>query len=484
MARKKTITKSGRSAPPLPHRIVMLDPARLMERKAEYLALLPWLRRWGYNALHLHFADDEGCRVVLPSHPELASDNAWTPDELRALLAAARREGLRVIPEIECLGHTRFITRCARHAKLGANPAQGFSAIDPRKPAVRKLLATLLCDVAELFDDPWLHVGLDEVNLRALPRCRNLDEAAAREMFIEHAAWTHEQVRCLGRRPAMWGDHLLMHKTVPAVIERDVLVFDWHYHQEDTGATIASFCRQGFEVIAAPSTMCWLSRVVTNAGNLTNLRHFTAAALLHTRRGTAQSGRVIGAANTVWCPYRHLPGAMDYPMALAGHVFSSAAEADDFAVDFAREFYGLPLTEARRCAAAVIALHDMAPAAWAYDAMVLGASNRDAFNREHVRMGRVLADRIKPIIADLARARRAAKRNEARLHDVELSARILERVGRFAAAHRRMSALPSGAALWNACGRAWRRGRACGWEPDAIMKSPGQFLMPTLRKLS
>ncbi len=461
----------------------MLDPARLMERKDEYLALLPWLARWGYTAVHLHFADDEGCRVVLPSHPELASDDAWTPSELRTLLATARREGLRVIPEIECLGHTRFITRCARYAKLGANPASGFSAVDPRRQAVRKLLAELLCDVAELFDDPWLHVGLDEVNLRALPRYRRLDDAAARDMFIEHAAWTHEQVRCLGKRPAMWGDHLLMHETVPAVIERDVLVFDWHYHPEDTGRSIGFFCRQGFEVIASPSTMCWLSRVVTNAGNLTNLRHFTAAALLHTRRTADQPGRVIGADNTVWCPYRHLGGAMDYPIALAGHVFSHRAERDDLAVDFAREFYGLPLAEARRCAAAITALHEAAPDAWTYDAMALGASNRDAFNREHARLGAVLARRLKAVIADLARARRVAKRNVSRLHDVELSARILERVGRFAAAGRRKSALPSGASLWTACRRAWRRGRPKDWDRDPIMKSPGQFLMPTLQTL-
>lgn len=462
--------------------MVMLDPARLMESRRFYLDILPWLARWGYNAVHLHFADDEGCRIVLPSHPEIASDNAWTVAEMRTFITAAADVGLRVVPEIECLGHTRFITRCPRHARLGAAPSTGFSAVDPRKKAVRRLMIDLLTDVAELFDDPWLHVGLDEVNLAALPHYRRLSTADADALFIEHAAWVHEQARCLGKRPAMWGDHLLRHSAVPDVIERDVIVFDWHYHPEDTGHSIAFFCRQGFEVIAAPSTMCWLSRVVSNAGNFINLRHFTAAALLHARRAD-QPGRVIGADNTVWCPFRHLPGAMDYPIALAGHLFTAAEEDRDFATRFVHEFFGLSARDADVCAAAIIRLHDLAPDAWAYDAMVLGRSARDAFNREHARRGTVLAQQIKPVIADLGRAARCAPRHADRLRDLVLSARILQRVGQFAAANRKYAALPDGRALQQACEKSWRRSRGEDWGTAVRLGSSGQYLAPTLRTL-
>ena len=48
------------------NRGVMLDLARLREKRDYYYGLLPWLRRWGYNILHLHFTDDKaqrhGCR--------------------------------------------------------------------------------------------------------------------------------------------------------------------------------------------------------------------------------------------------------------------------------------------------------------------------------------------------------------------------------------------------------------------------------------
>ena len=65
---------------------VMLDLARGMERKSFYLEILPHLRDWGYNLLHLHLLDDQGCRLVFPRRPGLASPDAFTPGEMRALV--------------------------------------------------------------------------------------------------------------------------------------------------------------------------------------------------------------------------------------------------------------------------------------------------------------------------------------------------------------------------------------------------------------
>ena len=47
-----------------PHRGVMLDMARLTERHEYYSWLLPWLKRWGYNLLHLHITEDQRALVV------------------------------------------------------------------------------------------------------------------------------------------------------------------------------------------------------------------------------------------------------------------------------------------------------------------------------------------------------------------------------------------------------------------------------------
>jgi N-acetyl-beta-hexosaminidase len=112
-------------------RAVMLDPARLMEKKAYYRGLLPWLREWGYNTLHFHLTDDQGSALAFPSHPELAKDGAFTADEMREFVKAASKLGISVIPEIESLGHTRCITGRREYRKLGAAPESGFNSLDP-----------------------------------------------------------------------------------------------------------------------------------------------------------------------------------------------------------------------------------------------------------------------------------------------------------------------------------------------------------------
>jgi len=469
--------------PAFKHRAVMLDPARLMDRKDQYDLLLPWLKRWGYNTLHLHFADDEGCRVVLPSHPDLAAEGAWTAEEMRTFVRRAKKLGLSVIPEIECFGHTAFITRRPGYRELGASPATGFNAINPRLPATRKLLKDLLTDVADIFSSsPVIHVGLDEVNLRVLPGHELDSDDQLAQVFARHTAWVHDQVRKLGRRPAMWGDHLLAAPKIADRLKKDVLIFDWHYSPHDepanSGQTLRFFTDRGFEAWTSPSTLCWLSRVVTSAGNLANIRQLAATALLHKAAG------VSGAVNTVWCPYRFLTGAMDYPIALGGHLFSAADEDPDFARQFAREFYGLSAGDARTCAEALGRLHAAAPTNHLYDRIILGKGWAGRFDRESRRAAGLLAQEATAVAGLLQPLVRRAKQHGDRLNDVCTSALILERVGQFGAANRRKRELPDGKALLRAAIRAWQRTRTTPWNAADYHSTSTQMLLPTLTGLT
>ncbi|MCC7146924.1 MAG: family 20 glycosylhydrolase [Phycisphaeraceae bacterium] len=465
--------------PTFKHRVVMLDPARQMDLKAEFDFLLPWLARWGYNTLHWHFADDEGCRLTLPSHPELASPGALSPTDMRDLIAHADDLGLRVIPELESLGHTRFITSLPRFRALGSPPShRGFNSLDPENKKVHRLLNDLFHDVAEIFPAQVIHVGLDEVNLRSLPRYKNITADQSAQLFAAHALRVHEIVRSLGKRPAMWGDHLLLWPKTLKAIGKDVLIFDWHYEPQVHPSSLDTFTGAGFEVWACPATMCWLARVLPHEGDFANVRQMTAFSLQRRQQSLRKPGDlrsaqprmemrgrlgcsqgVTGMVNTVWCPYRYLPGAMDYPIAWAGHVFSAAAEDPDFAARFAADFYRLPARDARACAQALRDLHAAALPSRDYDAIVLGRHGDITFHRDHARLGSELAQRCRLIASSLRPLVRRARRNAQRLNDVLLSALILQRVGLFAAAHRRKRHLPNGKSLTTACRKAWSRTR-------------------------
>lgn len=463
------------------HRALMLDPARLMENKQRFHWILPWMARWGYNALHLHFADDQGLRLRLPSCPELADDDAFEPDEMRQLIAEAREHGIAILPELESFGHTRFITRHERYRHLaGETEGWMFNAIDPEHPDTRTLLAGMIGDVAEIFDAPLIHVGLDEVNLRTLPKYRDLPDDQLHETFGRFIAWVHAEVRQRGRRPAMWGDHLLRAPALMDHVERDVLIYDWHYQHDHDCRTLDRFCDAGYEVWGGPATMWAYSRVMPNADNLENLRRFSSQAAL--RRGRGERG-VTGMVNTVWVPWRFLPGACDAVIGLAGHLFNEEAESERFFEDFCGSFYELPRDEAAAAAEALQQLHHAAPPNYVYNPMVFGELHGHRFGREERRLGASLALEAGEAARALEPLIERSGRNRDRLEDMRLSALILERVGRFAAKGRDKSDLPDATPLVDAVLQSWRSNRPAPAELHAPPNPHTDHLLQALHEL-
>jgi hypothetical protein len=441
--------------PPFAFRAVMLDLGRVIEKKSYYASLLPWLAEWGYNVVHLHLADDQRCALRFPSRPELASPGAYTADEMREFIALAGRHGLAVMPEVECLGHARFITEHRRYRHL-AEPGVarfGFNAICPAHPETREAIGDILRDTAAIFDHPVIHVGLDEVKFGKCPRCRKLFGRPAQEWqrFAGHAAWVHQEVRRLGRRPAMWADHVLKPPEMLKRFRRDVLMFNWQYISEYDSARAGQILDAGFEVVACPATVCWQTRLVPNAGNLVNLRNTAARSLLQRRKG------LVGLDNTVWCPWRYLPGAIDFGLALAGHLFTAEVESPQLAELFAKRFYGLG--SGRKVGTALLALADCAPDRLLHARIMDGEAQGIPFSREDGRTAGLLAGKAAAVVATLGAERGKVRRHRERFDDLLLSAEAVLAVNRYGAALRRRSAVRGARGLYRRAVRLWGRDR-------------------------
>lgn len=436
----------------------MLDMGRVTEKKEYYTVLLPWLAKWGYNTLHLHLADDQRCALQFPSRPELATAGAFTAAEMKLFVRAARQHGLAVMPEIECLGHTRFITEHVRYRSL-AEPGlknSGFSAICPAHPETRAILRDVIRDTADIFDHPVIHVGLDEVLFGACPRCRAMfgAKAEAARRFSRHTKWVHDEVRRAGRRPAMWADHVIHSDAIRKEMGRDVLMFHWNYLPDFPMAQAAPLLDHGFEVICCPATVCWLTRLVPGAKNLANLRSCSARAALLTHRG------VRGIDNTVWCPWRYLPGAVDFGIAFAGHLMQRRDEDPAFPARFAKTFYGVQDVE--DAGAIGQALTELSAAAFDNEMtgrIVCGTFGGETFNREDRRWCRIVASRTRALVADLKRRRGAVRKNIPRYDDVTLSAETILALARHGASGRKSASRRATGRLLNRAVTAWGRDR-------------------------
>ena len=137
-------------APRFPYRAFMMDVARNFQPKSEVLKVLDLLALYKFNTLHLHFSDDEGWRVEMPSLPELTAiggKRAYSADQKESIVPSygsgpsdsntsgtgfysradfvdilkyARDRHIKVIPEVESPGHARAALKAmdARYERL------------------------------------------------------------------------------------------------------------------------------------------------------------------------------------------------------------------------------------------------------------------------------------------------------------------------------------------------------------------------------
>ncbi len=151
--RQASITIPGievKDAPRFGYRSFMLDVARNFQPKSEILKILDLMSLYKLNVFHLHFSDDEGWRVQIPSLPELTAvgghrghtlDNKdflqpsygsgpdtttlpgsgfYTKQDFIDILKYAADRYIQVIPEIESPGHARAAVKAmeARYDRL------------------------------------------------------------------------------------------------------------------------------------------------------------------------------------------------------------------------------------------------------------------------------------------------------------------------------------------------------------------------------
>jgi len=264
----------------------------------------------GVNVLVLEF----GYRYRFSRRPEIQESNALSSEQVARLAAACGQSRIRLIPEINCLGHQSWSK--ATHALLRAHPEfdetpgkypnnEGIycRSYCPLHPGVHAVVFDLIDELADACQADAFHVGMDEVFLIGeddCPRCRGRNKA---ELFAGEVIRLREHLAASGRQMWMWGDRLLdgqrtglgkweasLNDTHPAVrlIPRDVVICDWHY--EKAPPTAAWFATEGFPVVSCP----WRRAEVARA-QLELIR------LARRHAPEPIAGRMLGMLQTTWC---------------------------------------------------------------------------------------------------------------------------------------------------------------------------------------
>lgn len=159
---------------------------------------------------------DLGDAIQYQSHPEIAIENAWSPDKLRDELKKMRAMGLEPIPKLN------FST--AHDAWMGPYSRMVST------PQYYQVVRDLIEEVAQLFDTPrFFHLGMDEEDAKHQTR---FAYAAMRQ----HELWWHDlflmisAVENSGSKAWVWSDYVWQHgEEFYRQMPKSVLQSNWYY---------------------------------------------------------------------------------------------------------------------------------------------------------------------------------------------------------------------------------------------------------------
>ncbi len=272
------------------------------------------LPKEGANTLVVEF----DYRYQFAKRPEVVDADALSREDVRQLVAACKTAGVRLIPQINLLGHqssaknTRGLLRA--HPEFDEAPGQHpenqgiySRSYCPLHPAVHDVVFDLIDELAEACETDAFHVGMDEVFLLGeddCPRCKGKNKA---ELFAGEVRLLRDHLAKSGRQMWMWGDRFLdgeligtgrwegsLTGTAAALkqVPKDIVICDWHY--ETAHPTAPYFALEGFSVVSSP----WRKSSVA-------LRQLDLLRSVRRDASPVVASRMLGILQTTWVGAAH-----------------------------------------------------------------------------------------------------------------------------------------------------------------------------------
>jgi hypothetical protein len=232
---------------------------------------LPDLRKLGVNVL----IAEVNYGFQFASHPELIERPGMSKAQAGALADACRENGIRLIPQLNCVGHQSWKEHTSplltKYPDFDETPGQFPQNKDiycrswcPLHPEVNRVVFALIDELIDAFKADAFHVGMDEIFLIAsayCPRCKgkepadvfakavtDLQQHLVKEKHVEMLMWSD---RLLDGKATGYGKWEAATNGTQAAIDRipkDIICCDWHYGKRDQYPSVPIFLDKGFRV--------------------------------------------------------------------------------------------------------------------------------------------------------------------------------------------------------------------------------------------
>jgi hypothetical protein len=263
------------------------------------------------------------------------ADGGLTADEVKELVAYARKYHITLIPEQQTFGHLHHVLKWEKYSDLG-EVAHGH-VLAPGNPASYDLVKSLYAELVPLFPGPYLHIGADETFELGTGQSKDLvAQSGLGQVYFDHIKRVAEILAPYHKRMLFWGDIALRYPALLTQLPKDMIAATWNYSARPSfDNQIKPFRDAGLDVVVCPGVNNW-NRIFPNLDQaLPNIRDF------------ARDGLKLGAMgmmNTTWDDDGEaLFGLTWYPVVFgAAAAWQPAADVDRFAKDFDWAFFRNP----------------------------------------------------------------------------------------------------------------------------------------------
>jgi len=241
-----------RDAPRFRWRGLLIDLGRHFFGKPVLFKIIDEMAAYKLNVLHLHLTDDPGWRIEIPGYPKLTanavkSDGSreyFTAADVKEIVAYAAERHISVVPEIEMPSHAGSV------ASAYPELYNGGSALDPANPKTYAFIRAVFTEVAELFPEPYIHFGGDEVADDAWKNVKDVDALKARlslkttkeveAYFVKNVV---DIIKGVGKRPMAWDEQ------AEAGASKDVAIEWWRKDRPDV---LSAAAKTGSQLVMSP----------------------------------------------------------------------------------------------------------------------------------------------------------------------------------------------------------------------------------------
>jgi len=264
---------------------------------------------------------------------------AMTPEQAKELQAFAKPYNVQIIPIFEMLGNQGALLLLDEVRPFAEFPgSQSFSVDDQ----AFEFLANCFGELADAFESPYFHVGLDESWDLGFGKSEDRVKREGRgAVHAAHYKRIHDLVKKHGKKMIMYADIILERPEILEMIPKDIILMDWHYEPRQHYPSVPTLARHGFPLMVLPGMNNWDRIFPTLSAAMINIRNFTLDGIRY---------NALGSFTSTWGDNgsKNLRELLYYGYAYGAEVTWSpqATDIGDFSERFCTQFYG-PCTATR-----------------------------------------------------------------------------------------------------------------------------------------